>query len=282
MAPMVWGKFHHWCHSSASCHQPCSVVGGNICLSRYSSTMASQTSLTTKLIVLWGTLHAYCMSLYLAPEYCMSLYLAPDARWRRVSATFKTGSRGVRQLVVCLVILGVSLSTISSNMAGGILIKFLNDLWSSFRSSTIKQSYRPCSTLRPIHGLTQTLLCLLLLLLRLRFRSCWSWTSSLLCCYRRNTSTSCLWGFIVISSGTHVQRCVLLGGLVQTGGGMKDRPIYIYIRHTIRESCLNRARFISDSCVSYVILTRYVRRIRYIKVIHLWYVKGLLNIRGHT
>ena len=233
--------------------------GGDICSSRYSSTMASQTSLTTKLIVLWGTLHAYCMSLYLAPEYCMSLYLAPeycmslylapeycmslylapeycmslylapDARWRRVSATFKTGSRGVRQLVVCLVILGVSLSTISSNMAGGILIKFWNDLWSSFRSSTIKRSYRPCSTLRLIHGLTQTLLCLLLLLLRLRFRSCWSWTSWLLCCCKRNTSTSRLWGFIVISSGTHVQRCVLLGGLVQTGGGMKDRPIYISV-----------------------------------------------------
>ena len=219
MAPMVWGKFHCWYHSSASCRQPCSVVGGNICLSRYSSTMASQTSLTTKLIVLWGTLHAYCMS----------LYLAPDARWRRVSATFKTDSRGVRQLVVCLVILGVSLSTISSNMAGGILIKFWNDLWSSFRSSTIKRSYRPCSTLRPIHGLTQTHLCLLLLLLRLRFRSCWSWTSWLLCCCRRNTSTSRLWGFIVISSGTHVQRCVLLGGLVQTGGGMKDRPIYISV-----------------------------------------------------
>ena len=229
MAPMEWGKFHRCYHSSASCRQPCSVVGGDICSSRYSSTMASQTSFTTKLIVLWGTLHAYCMSLYLAPEYCMSLYLAPDARWRRVSATFKLGSRGARQLVVCLVILGVSLSTISSNMTGGILIKFWNDLWSSFWSSTIKRSYRPCSTLRPIHGLTHTRFCLLLLLLRLRFRSCWSWTSWLLCCCRRNTSTSCLWGFIAISSGTHVQRCVLLGGLVQTGGVMKDRPIYISV-----------------------------------------------------
>ena len=45
----------------------------------------------------------------------------------------------------------------------------------------------------------------------------------------------------------------------------------LYIHRTIRESCLNRARFISDSYVNYVILTRYVRRIRHIKVIHLWY-----------
>ena len=50
-----------------------------------------------------------------------------------------------------------------------------------------------------------------------------------------------------------------------------ERSANLFIRHTIRESCLNRARFISDSCVSYVILTRYVRRIHYIKVIHLWY-----------
>ena len=45
----------------------------------------------------------------------------------------------------------------------------------------------------------------------------------------------------------------------------------LYICHTIRESCLNRARFINDSSVNYVSLTRYVRHTRYIKVIHLWY-----------
>ena len=48
MAPIVFWKFHRWYQSVASCHQPCSVFGEVIWSSRYSSTMASQTSLTTR------------------------------------------------------------------------------------------------------------------------------------------------------------------------------------------------------------------------------------------
>ncbi len=104
--------------------------------------------------------------------------------------------------------------------------------------------------------------------------------SWLLYCCRRNTSTSHLWGFTVISSGTHVQRCVLLGGLVHTGGGVKDRPIYIPVTQyanrawAVRGYCAVYLQFIRDLCVKYVILTRYVRRIRDTKVTHLWHIRG--------
>ena len=64
---------------------------------------------------------------------------------------------------------------------------------------------------------------------------------------------------MVISSGTHVQRCVLLGGLVQTGGGVKNRPTYIPVTQyanrarTVPDYCADYLQFIRDLCVNYVI-----------------------------
>ena len=41
----------------------------------------------------------------------------------------------------------------------------------------------------------------------------------------------------------------------------------------MRDYCAVYLQFIRDLCVSYVILTRYVRRIRETKVIHLWHMR---------
>lgn len=180
MAPMVWGKFHLLIQSSASCLHPASVLGGVICSSIYSSTIASHTSLTTLLMVLWGTLQ----------EYCMSVYLAPDARCLRVRATLRPGSSGFLKFVVFLVILGVNRWTTSSNMVGGILMKFWKDLGSSFLSSTMSLSYMPSSTRLVIQGLTQTDLGFLLFLLLLLSMRLYIWTICSWCSWRKKASTS--------------------------------------------------------------------------------------------
>ncbi len=60
---------------------------------------------------------------------------------------------------------------------------------------------------------------------------------------------------------------------------VKDRPIYIpatqYANRawTVRDYCAVYLQFIRDLCVNYVILTRYVRRIRDTKLIHLWHIR---------
>ena len=81
-------------------------------------------------MVLWGILQ----------PNCIFLYLVPDARCRRVIASFMPGSSGALQNVCCLAILGPTRSRISSNISVGISMKFINDLWSSLRSSIISWS----------------------------------------------------------------------------------------------------------------------------------------------
>ena len=76
---------------------------------------------------------------------CIFLYLDPDARCRRVIASFLPGSSGALQNVCGLAILGPSRSRISSNISVGIRMKFINDLWSSLRSSIIKIRIRSTS-----------------------------------------------------------------------------------------------------------------------------------------
>ena len=67
-------------------------------------------------------------------------HLVPDAGCRRVIASFMPGSRGALQNVCCWAILGPTLSRISSNISVGIRMKFINNLWSSLRSSIISWS----------------------------------------------------------------------------------------------------------------------------------------------
>ena len=59
--PITCGKFHLWYQSSANWRHWASVSGGESISRAYSWTMASQTSRTTRLMVLWGTLQAYCI-----------------------------------------------------------------------------------------------------------------------------------------------------------------------------------------------------------------------------
>ncbi len=57
---------------------------------------------------------------------------------------------------------------------------------------------------------------------------------------------------------------------------VKDWPIYIqyaYRARTVRDYCAVYLQFTRDLCDNYVILTRYVRRIRDTKVIHLWHMR---------
>jgi len=99
-------------------------------------------------------------------------YLAPDAKWRRGTATFRSGSKLTQKLVDCLINLGMSRSVNSSYMT--------RTRGSSLQSSSINWSYIPTSTLLPIRGKTQTDLCWLLrLLFRIRI-NCWIWKND---CY---------------------------------------------------------------------------------------------------
>lgn len=91
------------------------------------------TSRTHLDIVLCGTLH----------PYRMLLYFVPDAKCLRVSASFSPGSKGCRNGVVCFVMRGPTLRKSSSNISGGIRMKFTNDASSSRRNSTMSWSYNP-------------------------------------------------------------------------------------------------------------------------------------------
>ena len=100
----------------------------------------------------------------LSNHYLMSMYLAPEARWRSVMANFIPGAIGSLIQVYFLAMRGYTRFRISSNIAGGILMKFQKALWSSRRSSTISWSYKPnCLRLSgPSHFLDHTcLLCCL-------------------------------------------------------------------------------------------------------------------------
>ena len=61
------------------------------------------------------------------------------------------------EMLFCLLILGPTLVSSSSNISGGIRMKFLKDAWSSLRSSTSSWSYRPNCRRLSIHGRTQNL-----------------------------------------------------------------------------------------------------------------------------
>ena len=98
----------------------------------------------------------------------------------------------------------------SSNISGGIRMKFLKDAWSSLRSSTSSWSYRPNCRRLPIHGRTQNLLWPLLFLLLLMTstwrsasstRSCWCWRTAIPYCIRSLSGTSNVW----CSSSRHDQ-----------------------------------------------------------------------------
>ena len=79
--------------------------------------------------LLWGSLQPYFISWYLVPE----------TRRIRVMATFRPGSRGALQLVVCLIRAGVSLCTISLYIAGGIFINLVRALGSSLHSLSMRR-----------------------------------------------------------------------------------------------------------------------------------------------
>ena len=72
--------------------------------------------------------------------YHMLLYFVPDARCRNVMASFIPGSIGALHQVRFLAIRGATLANTSSNISGGILMKFSNASVSSLLSSAISWS----------------------------------------------------------------------------------------------------------------------------------------------
>ena len=126
-APMVCGKFHRFRNPSAMAYHYSGVVGGVITSSIYSSHIAWQTSRTTMEIVFGG----------IRQPYWSSVYFAPEARCLSETANLSPGSSGSRY-DVCYFVRRCSIRVnISSYISGGILIKFLNAVGSSRRSSTI-------------------------------------------------------------------------------------------------------------------------------------------------
>lgn len=146
------------------------VSGGASISSRNTCTIASQTSRTMRLMVFCGTRLPYCISLYVEPDaMCQRVRLHASRKYKcadvglhvNVMATFyKPGSKGARQLVVSFVSVGLSLLTSSSNISGGILMKFLKARGSSFVSFTISLSYIPSCGLWLIHWRTHMALTL--------------------------------------------------------------------------------------------------------------------------
>lgn len=104
-------------------------------------------------MVLWGTLH---------PNLIL-VYLEPEAKCLRQMANFIPGSIGSRKKVCCFSILGPTLASISSNISGGMRMKFLKAVWSSLLSSISNWSYMPKALLLATEsqGLVQYLRALL-------------------------------------------------------------------------------------------------------------------------
>ena len=100
-----------------------------------SSTVASQTFGIRRQIVFLATRKLYMRQGYFSPE----------ARYLTVIAIFKPGEGAFLICVSVFVILGPTLCTNSSNMAGSILRKFKNAWGSSIRSSFIKRWKFPCN-----------------------------------------------------------------------------------------------------------------------------------------
>jgi len=106
---------------------------------------------------------------------------SPAAKCRRAIASFIPGSMGALKNVCCFHIREPIRRSSSSNISGGIRMKFVNDWESSLRSSTISWSYRP--NCRRRSGLSQALDHHLLLcrLLRLLLANTWARMSNCAC-----------------------------------------------------------------------------------------------------
>lgn len=121
--PQVWVKFYLWENLSDTSLHSSGVLGQVMYSLTYSSMMACQTSRT-----ITETLHE---------DFIDDLF-CPGSRWQRVRASFSPGSSGSRNAVYLFkkVLLGPPCSSSSSNIAGNIHRKLMNETWSSALNST--------------------------------------------------------------------------------------------------------------------------------------------------
>ncbi len=97
-----------------------------------------------------------------------------------------------------MLMIGVSLSTISCNIAGSHLTKFWNPAGSSTSSSTIKYLNLPNAGLLNSHGLHRHLLCLLCLM------TCWCWCWTISFCWSSNCNNC--WASCSLRTGSMMTR----------------------------------------------------------------------------
>lgn len=136
-------------------------MGYFITSSLYWSTMAWRSSWISRVMVLWGPLHAW--------------------HWILCGSSCKTlQSDGKLQFVFFLLTIGSTLVNSSSNISEDVRTKFLKVFWHSLRISTSRESYRSTCRRLSIHGRALVLRLLLLLMMWIwwpisSIKLCWSW-----------------------------------------------------------------------------------------------------------